>query len=80
MNKYEKELQKLKSDDEVCGVIEYSKGYSKIITAGHGYLVVPRGDKNFEKAAQICAFGYIGKHAVYLEEDCELGEFLRGVK
>ena len=78
MNKYQKELQALKPWDEVQGMNEYGalKGYNKIYTAGHGYLVVPKEDKNYSIAKSICECGFKGYHAVYLEEDCEIGQFM----
>lgn len=82
MNKYEQELQILKSHDEVQSYYqpEYAKGYYKIDTAGHGYLVVPVGDKNFGLATRTYEYGYRGNLAVYLEEDCEMSAFLERIK
>jgi hypothetical protein len=81
MNKYQKELQQLKPHDEVQDVVnwEKTKGYDFIITAGHGYLVVPKSDKNARIAAQIVDYGYEGKLAYYLEEDCEAGAFINQI-
>ena len=81
MNAYQKELQRLKPDDEVqhYGNYDRTKGYSFIGTAGHGYLVVPKSDKNASIAKSICDYGYEGKLAYYLEEDCEVGEFLSAI-
>jgi len=81
MNKYQRELQQLKPYDEVQGMNQYGalKGYNKIYTSGHGYLVVTRTDKNFTTAKTICKYGFIGYHAVYLEEDCELPAFLNKI-
>ena len=78
MNKYQKELQELKPWDEVQGMNEYGalKGYNKIYTAGHGYLVVPKADKRYKEAVALCNYGFKGYHACYLEEDCELHAFL----
>lgn len=82
MTNYQKELQALKPWDEVQDVYKYEKdcGYDYIMTAGHGYLVVPKGDKYYQKALSIAEYGFKGKLAVYLEEDCEAGEFLAYVK
>ena len=78
MNKYQRELQELKPWDKVQGMNEYGamRGYNKIYTAGHGYLVVPTNDKHAGRARYMCKFGFIGKYAIYLEEDCELHEFI----
>jgi hypothetical protein len=82
MNIYQKELQALKPWDEVQHMNEYGalRGYNKVYTAGHGYLVVPRKDANFKLAESICEYGFKGLHAVYLEEDCELGQFMDAIK
>lgn len=78
MNGYQRELQRLKPHDEVqdCHTWENTKGYTFIITAGHGYLVVPKNDKYASIAKQICDYGYEGELAYYLEEDCEAGKFI----
>lgn len=75
MNKYEKELQNLKSYDEVQ-FSEELKGFQFITTAGHGYLVVPKENEHYPKAEKICKYGFKGQYAVYLEEDCEALEFI----
>lgn len=75
MDKYQRELQELKSWDEVQGIEIAPSGYSFIYTAGHGYLVVPQDDKRAELARKICKYGFIGELAIYLEEDCEAGKF-----
>lgn len=81
MTIYEKELQMLKSHDEVQGTEKCSRtGLDFIYTAGHGYLVVPKSDKNIVVAEKICDYGYIGKEAIYLEEDCEAPEFIEQTK
>ena len=81
MNKYQRELQQLKPWDEVQGMNQYGalRGYNKIYTARHGYLVVPINDNNIDMAKSICSYGFIGDHAVYLEEDCELGQFMKAI-
>ena len=76
MTRYEQELQELKSWDEVQFTKTYN-GYFKIETAGHGYLVVPTDDKNFKIANKIA--GFKGRLAVYLEEDCELYDFMQAI-
>lgn len=75
MNIYQKELQGLKSWDEIQNCEKLKNGYNFIYTAGHGYLVVPKDDKNIGYAMGICKYGFIGKLAVYLEEDSEAGRF-----
>jgi hypothetical protein len=74
---YENELQDLKPHDEVqfSSICEFS-GYLFITTAGHGYLVVPRNDANALHIKPL-EYGYIGKLAYYLEEDCEAPEFIK---
>jgi len=76
MTKYEKELQALKPHDEVQSTSHETGKYDFIYTAGHGYLVVPKEDKHYQDALKICSYGFKGDHAVYLEEDCELWEFI----
>lgn len=78
MTTYEQELQDLKSWDEVQ-FTEQVKGYNFITTAGHGYLVVPKNDPKYRIASNICKYGFKGRKAVYLEEDCEASEFLQKV-
>lgn len=76
--KYEAELQRLKSWDEVQFTSSLY-GFDFIETAGHGYLVVPRDNPMFYLAKDICKYGFSGQHAVYLEEDCEAGQFLKSI-
>lgn len=76
MNKYEKELQALKSWDDV----QCSRIYEDLLfieTAGHGYYAIPTDHPHFAIASKICSYGFKGKLAVYLEEDCEISEFKR---
>jgi hypothetical protein len=80
---YEKELQKLKSHDEVqfTQKCDFS-GYPFITTAGHGYLAIPRNDKQFCVARKIhreSGYGYKGDFAIYLEEDQEAPDFLKAI-
>ena len=77
MNKYQRELQELKPDDEVQMIERTKEGYDFIYTAGHGYLCIPANDYWYPIACTIRAFGYLGKLACYLEEDCEAPEFLK---
>lgn len=79
--KFELELQDLKSHDEVQMTVSYPhyKGFEKIITAGHGYLIVPTGSEHYAVAKKICEYGFKGKYALYLEEDCEATEFLEKI-
>jgi hypothetical protein len=84
MTIYEQELQRLRPDDFINQTYADSEhrllGYDFISTAGHGYLIVPVNDRNAAIARRICKYGYKGKLAIYLEEDCEIGEFLQAVK
>lgn len=75
---YEQELQRLKSWDEVQYTTRV-KGYDFITTAGHGYLVVPKGNAYYWLASKIVSYGFKGRQAIYLEEDCEASEFLNKV-
>ena len=75
MNKYQRELQKMRPQDEIQSTQDF-KGYDFIGTAGHGYLVIPKEDKNYPVAQKIVNYGYKGDLAIYLEEDCEVGEFI----
>jgi len=79
MEKYLKELQELKSWDEVQTLTydKQDKGYGFIMTAGHGYVVVPTGDTNYAKAKKLASFK--GVHAVYLEEDSDAPTFLKSI-
>ena len=52
------------------------RGYSKIHTAGHGYLVVLKTDVYASVARGICSIYSTGVLAYYLEEDCEASEFI----
>lgn len=76
---YEKELQILRGDEDGKYTTEQHRGYPFIDTCGHGYLVVPKGDPNLGIAKKICSYGYKGKLAIYLEEDCEAPEFLKKI-
>ena len=79
MTIYEKELSQLKPSDEIQFTSERYSGYDFITTAGHGYLVVPRDDNNYQKALRICEYGFKGFNACYLEEDCEFPEFIEAI-
>lgn len=57
---YEKELQALKPWDQVQHTRSIGRGYNKIETAGHGYLVVPRGDI-FASVARKIGASFSGK-------------------
>ena len=76
---YEKELMKLGGDEDVKYSTEQHHGYPLIDTCGHGYLVVTKDDPNFNIAKKIVEYGYKGKLAFYLEEDCEAPEFLKKI-
>jgi len=75
-NKYQNELQALKPWDEIQTITLDNNGYEFITTAGHGYLVVPKDNKNYNIAQKIAKFGFVGNLAVYLEEDNELSQFI----
>lgn len=80
MSQYEKELQELRPHDEVQDTERDSSGYDFIVTASHGYLVVPKSDTFYYIAEYIVEEGYTGKLAIYLEEDYEAGEFIEEVR
>ena len=78
MKKYMEELQALKPWDSVQFNRAYKNtGLQFIHTAGHGYLVVPALHPQSAIAMRICKYGFIGQHAIYLEEDSEMHEFLQ---
>ena len=82
MTPFEKELQTFR-DDQVQRTHKIEVGdfiYNFIPTSGHGYLVVPKDDKFYPVAKEIAGYGYSGKLAVYLEEDCEAPKFISIVK
>jgi hypothetical protein len=76
---FEKDLLSMRSDDTINGTEKYH-GFDVIDTAAHGYLVVPKNHEHYKKAQKICSYGYKGKLAVYLEEDCEAWEFLEAIR
>jgi hypothetical protein len=78
MNIYQNELQNFRPSDQIqsYSIHSWTLDYYFISTAGHGYLVIPKEDKNYNIAVKIANYGYKGDHAVYLEEDCEVGEFI----
>jgi hypothetical protein len=78
-NPYMKELQELKSWDTVESIEPVGRGYNKIYTCGHGYLVVPKNDTYAKIAKKLCEYGFVGKLAYYLEEDCEAPAFMKAV-
>lgn len=79
MTKFEQEFQELKPYDEVqFQEIDEKTGFPFITTAGHGYLVVPHESFYSILARNVATnYGYIGKLATYLEEDCEYAEFAK---
>ncbi len=79
MNVYQKELQAMRPDDQIQDIVK-KNGYNFILTAAHGYLVVTKSDVNAKLAKSICEYGYVGRHAYYLEEDCEAPEFLARIQ
>jgi len=76
---YKQELGALKPHDEVR-YSEYVQDFLFLATCGHGYLVVPKDSEHAATAKKICEYGYKGQLAYYLEEDCELSEFLEKIK
>ena len=78
MTKFERELQDLKTWDEVqfTTKLTYCQDYDFINTAGHGYLIIPKNDPYYQEAEKICQYGFKGDLACYLEEDCEVSKFL----
>lgn len=57
------------------------KDYDFFSTASHGYLVIPKDDKNYFIASKIVTeYGYNGDYAIYLEEDCEASNFLKAIE
>lgn len=82
MNLYQMEFEQLKPYDPVQFIEkneQWDKGYLFIVTAGHGYLIVPKKDKNSHIAKKICKYGFIGNLAYYLEKDIEAGQFLKDI-
>lgn len=81
MNKYTREFSTLKPHDPAQFTEELSGGaYEFIVTAGHGYLIVPKGDEYATLASSIkeaSAYSYEGELAWYLEEDCDASQFLK---
>ncbi len=78
MTTLEKELQALKTWDTVDGIKfpEYYQGYPKIMTCGHGYLAIRKGDINEDLVKQT-GYSFKGEKAYYLEEDCEAPAFIK---
>lgn len=74
------ELNKFRPGDDMQEIYKTEFDYQFIMTASHGYLVVPTGDVNESIARSIVKYGYIGKHAIYLEEDCEYNEFKQAIE
>ena len=79
MTKYETELASLRPHDPPQMLLtDYGyPGVCFIETAGHGFLVVPKGHPKARLARSLCAYGYLGRHAIYLEEDCEARDFIK---
>lgn len=75
---YEREFQELKPHDPVqFSMVEPKTRCQFIVTAGHGYLVVPKNHPLATRAKlALTEYGYEGKSAFYLEEDCELPALL----
>lgn len=81
MSIYETELQNLKPWDEVQFTqhpIPATKGFNFIITAGHGYLVIPKENPYYNKL-NASKYSFKGENALYLEEDSEAPAFLKTI-
>ena len=82
-DKFKDELQRLNPHDEAqfTEICEFS-GYPFITTAGHGYLAIPRNDSRGMAIINKMSidYGYKGRLAIYLEEDCEAPEFIKLLK
>ena len=81
---YALELARLRPQDEVQHVTPAGSeptvgGTYFITTASHGYLAVPASHPWSREARTICSYGYQGRRATYLEEDCEAPAFIRRV-
>lgn len=79
MNIYQKEFSQLKPNDPIQFSETIKEGYEFIVTSGHGYLVVPKADCNSSLASEMCKYGFKGQHATYLEEDCEVPDFINAI-
>jgi hypothetical protein len=53
------------------------KKYTYIQDSGHGWLEVPREEITPELAEKISSCSYMNGQNVYLEEDCDMAEFLK---
>lgn len=77
---YEKELASLKSWDSIDHMYEdRNNGWLKwIVTASHGYLVVPKLELRRRGLQNpiVSKYSYEGNLAFYLEEDCDAYKFL----
>lgn len=64
-------------------IVETSAGSMiKLDTPSHGYLIVPKVEGCEELlsiASKICQYGYQTEKAYYLEEDCEMTQFIKEV-
>lgn len=77
---YTRELQTLRPHDPVQLIRPANPaGCYRIVTAGHGYLAVPTAHPWNREARALCAFGYQGQYATYLEEDSEAPAFIARV-
>lgn len=78
--RYRSELAELRPHDEMQRIEPATvPGTYRITTAAHGYLVVPLTHTWNREARYLCAYGYQGRLATYLEEDCEAPAFIRRV-
>jgi hypothetical protein len=81
LTKYEDDLQRQLNSAGSGDEVQYTErfamsGYDFIITAGHGFLVVPNDSPDYLLAKKIVKYGHKGLFAIYLEEDDEMPKFL----
>lgn len=73
-------LATYKDEDPANYFVEKVRGFSFINTAGHGYLCLGSDDNGYSDALAIARksnYSYVlDGGLVYLEEDCDAGEFL----
>lgn len=78
---YGRELAYLRPHDDIQQVTAGTiPGTICITTASHGYLAVPMSHTWNREARYLCAYGYQGRLATYLEEDSEAPAFIARVR
>ena len=68
-----------KTSGDIVESVEIIDGFYRLITAGHSFLAVKKNNLFYNiatKIKQASCYGYRGNIAVYLEEDCQMPEFL----